>query len=62
VRIRVWVIVDMEYKPRPIPVDASANRDAMRMECERRNVAGRPARFKVYTCSGEVSIAGRPRA
>lgn len=59
-RLRVWIVVDMDYEPRPVAIMASPNRDAAVLECEHRNGLISRKRFKVFTASAEVSIGRKP--
>jgi hypothetical protein len=60
-RLRVWVVVDMAYRPRPIAVEASASRDwCVQYAKERNNHMGNlyysKRRYRVFTASTEVKI------
>lgn len=54
VAIRVWAVVDTRYRPRPIVVEAGANREWIMRDCRERNETQR-GRYKVVTCHGSVA-------
>jgi hypothetical protein len=55
VTVGVWVVIDMDYVPRPKVVFASANIDEAKAEAAARNVGSRK-RFQVYALSGSITL------
>jgi hypothetical protein len=58
-RLRCWVVVDMEYRPHPVIVEASASREWCAQDARERNVNWdnryhSKRRFRVFTASTEV--------
>jgi hypothetical protein len=54
-RLRCWVVVDMEHRPFPVIVEASASRDWCEEEAKERNRQSFRRRFRVFTASTEVA-------
>ena len=58
-RLKCWVVVDMEYKPHPVIVEACANREWCVNDAKERNEWAHnetARRFRVFTASTEVVV------
>ena len=50
--VHVWAVIDMHYKPHPVAIDASANRDAANDAADEGNAGLLHARYRVVRCDG----------